>query len=111
MLNWLRVQSRESDDQEGGCGRSSASQVWKTVRKAEGVRLGTYPCHEVESVYGLSPKNTIRNSGKSSSVNGRFSPVAAAFRSIDELRFSERGRELERLNPDGLVGLVLDMVS
>jgi len=62
-------------------------------------------------VYGLSPKNTIRNSGRSSSVKGRFSPVAVGFCSIDELRFSERGREVERLNPDGLLGLVLGMIS
>ncbi len=62
------------------------------------IKVATYPCHEVGSVFGLSPKNTMRNSGRSSSVNDRFCSDSVEIGSADELRFSDREKELDRLN-------------
>jgi len=65
------------------------------------------PCQDVVSTFGLSPKNTIRNSGKSSSVNGLNSPCAFKFRSSNVVGVSDRVREEERLNLDSLVDRIL----
>jgi hypothetical protein len=71
------------------------------------INVATYPCHEVGSVFGLSPKNTMRNSGRSSSVNDRFCSDSVEICSTDDLRFSDREKELDRLNlevPDLILG-------